>query len=237
MAVTTAVAAAEALVAVGTAAYQLYEAGQNKNKTEEDVGNFNDTTPVKVTGGTTTNTKPATATTFGSKPITGLTSDPSTPSVHGQTEADIAKERYAEAETEIETVKGQIGQTILGEKASEIQAEGGIRASAAARGLKLEGSPLMQLIAQEDAGKKAVTYTQTQGIGIITGMQQGAQASYDAAALAGKEQLDYADQELSSAWLGAFTSLLSSAASMVDKFWNPNSSSATNPERMLLGDK
>jgi hypothetical protein len=148
------------------------------------------------------------------------------PNPQGQSEADIAKERYAEAQTSIGEMQGQLDQTVLAQKVAEVQAEGGITASTAARGLKMEGSPLMQLIAQQQAGKSAIGYTEQQGAAVVMGARTGAQASYDAAALSGKEQIQYADQQLSNAWLGLFTGVMNTAAKGVDKFWQLSSSSS-----------
>jgi hypothetical protein len=148
------------------------------------------------------------------------------PAVQQTTEAGIAAERYAEAQTSIGSMQAQLDQTVLNEKVAEIQAEGGITASAAARGLKMEGSPMMQLLAQQQAGATTVGYTQQQGTAAITGQRTGAQASFDAAALAGKEQLQYADEQMSNAWLSSFTDVLNTSAGMVSKFWNPTSAAA-----------
>ncbi len=151
------------------------------------------------------------------------------PVVQQTTEAGIAAERYAEAQTSIGSMQAQLDQTVLNEKVAENQAEGGITASAAARGLKMEGSPMMQLLAQKQAGATTVGYTEQQGEATLMGARTGAQASFDAAALAGTEQLQYADQQMSNAWLSSFTDVLNTSAGMVKNFWNPTSAAAELP--------
>ncbi len=134
-------------------------------------------------------------------------------------EAGIASERYSEAETQIGSMQAQLGQTVLGEKVAETTSEGAITAGAAARGLKLSGSPLMQLISQKQAGAQAIQYTQNQGVAAIQGAQTGAQASYNAAALSGQEELQYANQEVSNAWLSAFGSAIQAGGALTAQFF------------------
>ena len=126
-------------------------------------------------------------------------------------------------------MQGQLDQTVLNEKVAEIQAEGGITASAAARGLKMEGSPMMQLLAQKQAGATTVGYTQQQGEATLMGARTGAQAAWNTANLKGQEQISDADAEMSNVWLSSFTDVLNTSAGMVSKFWNPTSAAAELP--------
>jgi hypothetical protein len=199
-------------VTAGIGSIGAQEAANEKEKqTEENVGDFSSPAP-SIPG-----TSPTTA------------DNGSTPSVNAQTQADIAKERAAEADLQINQSKEQLSQQMLTEQSAEIVSEGGIRASAAARGLKMEGSPAMQLIAQQELGKETMRFTESQGAAAISGMGISRQASYDAAALAGKEQIQYADQQQSNAWLSSFTNFLKLSSSMVDKFWNPSSGGSSSP--------
>ena len=149
--------------------------------------------------------------------------DPTTQATNAST---IAAERYAEAETSIGSMQSQLDTAVLGEKVSEIQSEGSITASAASRGLKMEGSPLMQLIAQKNAGASGIAYTEQQGTASISGAQTGAQSGFDAAMLARKENLQYADQQLSNAWLSSFSQAINFGTSMM-KGWTPDAISTS----------
>ena len=201
-------------VTAGIGSIGAQEAANEKEKqTEENVGDFSSPAP----------SIPATTTT---------STDTGTPSVNAQTQADIAKERAAEAELQINQSQEQLGQQMLTEQSAEIVSEGGIRASAAARGLKMEGSPLMQLVVQQQLGKETMGFTERQGAASIAGMGISRQASYDAAALAGKEQIQAADEQLSNAWLSSFTNTLNLASGMVSKFWNPSTGSASTSSDM-----
>lgn len=176
-----------------------------QQQTQANVGNFN-----YGTGGTA---GPA------SSPSPGGTDTSAPPVVTQTNEAGIAAERYSEAETQIGSMQAQLGQTVLGEKVAETTSEGAITAGAAARGLKLSGSPLMQLISQKQAGAQAIQYTQNQGVAAIQGAQTGAQASYNAAALSGQEELQYANQEVSNAWLSAFGSAIQAGGALTAQFF------------------
>ena len=178
-------------------------ANEEAAQTAANVGDFSNPQPVSTTAGTS-----------------------GVGTVNAQNEAAIAQERYAESQTEIGEMSQRLDQTVLNEKTQELQAEGGIRASAAARGLKLEGSPMMQLIAQQSSGQQGISFTEQQGAASIMGARTGAQASLDAANLAAQEQLQYADQQLSNAWLESFTGALNLGASMIEK-WPFGSSSAS----------
>ena len=57
----------------------------------------------------------------------------------------------------------------------EIQAEGAISASVAARGLKMEGSPLMQMMSEQQRATTALNYTKQQGTAAISGAGTGLQ--------------------------------------------------------------
>lgn len=177
-------------------------AAQQQAATEANVGTYNQPAP--------------------SQPGVSPANAPTAPSVVGKSEADIAAEKYQEQQTLLASEQAQLGQTVLGEKVSEVTAEGGIRASAAARGLKLEGSPMMQLLVQQQTGKTAVQMTETQGRAALSAGQEAAQAMYDTSALYGKEQLQYAQQQTDTAWMNAFTFVLGQAQGAVSKFWNPS---------------
>ena len=200
---------AGALLQVGAAEGQ-------QQQTQANVGNFN-----YGTGGTPPWMQLPGAGPAGpaSSPAPGGTDTSASPVVTQTNEAGIAAERYSEAETQIGSMQAQLGQTVLGEKVAETTSEGAITAGAAARGLKLSGSPLMQLISQKQAGAQAIQYTQNQGVAAIQGAQTGAQASYNAAALSGQEELQYANQEVSNAWLSAFGSAIQAGGALTAQFF------------------
>ena len=208
------------LIAGGVGGFISEVAAENKDQqTKENVGDFSgDTPPPAIPATTPTST------------------DKAVPDIIGQSQGDIAKERAAEAELQIKQSQEQLGQQMLTEQSAEIMSEGGIRASAAARGLKMEGSPLMQLVVQQQLGKETMGFTERQGAASIAGMGISRQASYDAAALAGKEQIQYADQQLSDAWLSSFTNTLNLASGMVSKFWNPSTGAATSSDMAYWQD-
>jgi len=191
---------------LGPAAAAVGAAANQQAQTQANVGDFNNPQPVQPGVGSTPVGAPS-----------------------ATNEAAIAQERYAEAQTEIGREQQQLGQTVLGEKVSEVTSEGGITASAAARGLKMEGSPLMQLIAQKQLGESTISYTQQQGSAAISGARTGAQASLDAANLSGQMQLQYAAQQMNDAWLMAFQDITSGAEAMLGKFWNPASAASAAP--------
>jgi hypothetical protein len=150
-------------------------------------------------------------------------------------EAAIAKERYAEAGIQINATQEQLGQTILNQKIAEVQSEGSIRAYASGRGLKMEGSPLMQMIVQQQIGAQTEAFTERQGVAAIAGMGLQRQSAYDAAALSGKETLQYADTQLSNAWLTSFTNAINTATSMVSSFWNPSTENKAVSDTAFFG--
>ena len=132
-------------------------------------------------------------------------------STNAQTWADIARERNYAAQTQIGSMQEQLGQEVGGLETQETTAEGQVRASAAGRGLKLEGSPLMQLIAQKGAGAQAIGYAQRQGAAAIEGAGTQAQASYDSAILAANENKMYQEAGLQSQWLQSFSDVMTAA--------------------------
>ncbi len=205
---------AGALLQVGAAEGQ-------KQQTQANVGNFNYGTGGSILGAGAAGAGVPGAGPAGpaSSPSPGGTDTSAPPVVTQTNEAGIAAERYSEAETQIGSMQAQLGQTVLGEKVAETTSEGAITAGAAARGLKLSGSPLMQLISQKQAGAQAIQYTQNQGVAAIQGAQTGAQASYNAAALSGQEELQYANQEVSNAWLSAFGSAIQAGGALTAQFF------------------
>ncbi len=160
------------------------------------------------------------------------TTTPTTPtspnvSTNAQTWADIARERYYAQETQIGSMQEQLGAEVGGLETQETQTEGGIRASAAVRGLKLEGSPLMQLISQQEAGQRGIGYAQRQGAAAIEGAGTSAQAGYDAAILAAKENQESLQADLTSSWLQSFSDIMSTAQfamGMPGANWTPSQS-------------
>ncbi len=161
---------------------------------------------------------------------------PSTPPTsYAQSDMDIAYQKAAEAELQIQSTQQQLGQTLLNQQVSEIQSEGSIKEYAAGRGLKMEGSPLMQLIVQQQTGKATATFTEEQGAAALTGMGIARQTAFDAANLAAKENIQYIDQNLSNAWLTAFTNTINIASSMVGSFWNPSTENKAVSDTSFFG--
>lgn len=204
---------------------QVGAAEGQQQQTQANVGNFNYGTGTQlVADNLFQNIQPA------SSPAPGGTDTSAPPVVTQTNEAGIAAERYSEAETQIGSMQAQLGQTVLGEKVAETTSEGAITAGAAARGLKLSGSPLMQLISQKQAGAQAIQYTQNQGVAAIQGAQTGAQASYNAAALSGQEELQYANQEVSNAWLSAFGSAMTTGGALTAQFFKASPTQSADVE-------
>ena len=197
-------AVVSAAVAVGVGIYDIVKASQNAQQTKANVGDYSNPTPASPSAGT-----------------------PAVGTPDASTEAQISQERYAASQTAIGSQQAQLAQQIGQEKIAETQAEGGITANTAARGLKLEGSPLMQLIAQKQSGANAIQYTQQQGTATIKGYQTAAQAALDTAALSGQEQIQQANNAVDTAWLTAFTGVIGAATNMVETFWKPSAQSSS----------
>jgi hypothetical protein len=117
------------------------------------------------------------------------------------------------------------GQEILNMKVEEATIEGNIRYKAAARGLRMEGTPTMQLQAQQQTANSAIGFAERQFAGSISGMDWTAQAAIDKAALAQKENIQNINfteaENQSSAWVGAFSSALSFGKSLLSLYWTP----------------
>lgn len=122
------------------------------------------------------------------------------------TEQEIAGQINQEYQTEIQSTEAQQAQALGGLQAKEVAAEGSIKASTAARGLKLgTGSALMELVTQQERGGQAVQYQRSQGNAAISGMQQEQLVSLGKSALSATEQQQQNSQNMSNAWLQAFT--------------------------------
>ena len=106
-------------------------------------------------------------------------------------------------------------------KLQEAQQESSIRAGAAARGLKLEGSPLYQLNAQMEAGATAIGSAETQFTLGDKAQQESTLASYNSGLLNMSNSDLSIQTDLSNQWLQSFTNVINTASSFIGKFWNP----------------
>ena len=106
-------------------------------------------------------------------------------------------------------------------KVQEQQQEGAIVAGAAARGLKLSGSPLYQLNAQKEAGATAIGSAETQFSLGDRAQSEQTLAGFNAGVLNMSNQDLAIQTDLSNQWLSSFTNLINTASSFLGKFWNP----------------
>ncbi len=168
--------------------------------------------PVPTAGGQYTNTGQNSA--QGNTPgATGTVTVPDEQTVVNERAdaANLAQVSYEEQGlTSIENLKVQ-----------EQQQEGAIVAGAAARGLKLSGSPLYQLNAQKEAGATAIGSAETQFSLGDRAQSEQTLAGFNAGVLNMSNQDLAIQTDLSNQWLSSFTNLINTASSFLGKFWNP----------------
>src|SRR5271157_3905605 len=126
------------------------------------------------------------------------------------TEQELANEVFDEYATEIGTVTQQQEAAVGGLKIQEAQIEGGITASAAARGLKVgSGSELSKMVSQQNAGAEAINYQENQGAAALSGIAQEQNVALGRAeinaTLTLQQQQAQQTQQQSNMWLTAFS--------------------------------
>ena len=168
--------------------------------------------PVPTAGGQYTNTGQNSA--QGNTP--GATGTVTVPD-----EQTVVNERADAANLAQVTYEEQGLTSIENLKVQEQQQEGAIVAGAAARGLKLSGSPLYQLNAQKEAGATAIGSAETQFSLGDRAQSEQTLAGFNAGVLNMSNQDLAIQTDLSNQWLSSFTNLINTASSFLGKFWNP----------------
>jgi len=152
-------------------------------------------------------------------------------------EQEIANSVAEEYKTEIQSTEAQQATAIGGLKAKEQAAEGQITANTAARGLKLgKGSALMELVTQQERGAQAVQYQTQQGGAAISGMQQEQAVSLGKAALEATKQEQQNAQDISNAWLQAFTFAATTAIDILQPELTPFTAGLNAAEQNSTSD-
>jgi hypothetical protein len=139
---------------------------------------------------------------------------PGAPIDYSQQEAsmtDVVKNEYASDVAAINAQQSALGQKIGSMQTQESQAEGTIKASAAGRGIKLTGSPLMQLISQQTGGESAIQFEQSQGESALQGAQTSASAWYSGSLIGIQKQNWQLQQDVTNQWLQTFADVASIA--------------------------
>ena len=140
---------------------------------------------------------------------------------------DVIDERAYTENLQMQAYEEQGLTSIMGLKEQEASQESSIRASSAARGLRLEGSPLFQLQAQQTAGAAAIGSAETQlNLGVAAQLQQQ-KTAYNAGLLSMSDNTLQIQTDLSNAWLSSFTGFVNDTSSFLGKFWNPAQTMAT----------
>ena len=199
------------LVLTATGASDLYRTNVAAQAAETDTHQIAPN-PVPTAGGQYTNTGQNSA--QGNTPgATGTVTVPDEQTVVNERAdaANLAQVSYEEQGlTSIENLKVQ-----------EQQQEGAIVAGAAARGLKLSGSPLYQLNAQKEAGATAIGSAETQFSLGDRAQSEQTLAGFNAGVFNMSNQNLAIQTDLSNQWLSSFTNLINTASSFLGKFWNP----------------
>lgn len=202
-----------------------------------------DTTDVLTTGTDTDNPYPATPATpttpaipggppgaTGSPPILG-TPNPESPIATlpgaGTTGTDIPVPSandlaVAQAElsaSQISQYREKAGFELFTQMVRETQIESTIKASSAQRGLRFEGSPLMQLKTQQQASKTVVGEEKNQMAATAASMQNQANIQYGQFLNAQSLDIYYYNQAQSNLWLNAFSSIMGMGTSFLNTFW------------------
>ena len=144
-------------------------------------------------------------------------------------EQDVINERADAANLSQVSYEQQGLTSIMGLKEQEQRQESAIQASAAARGLKLEGSPLYQLNAQKRAGATAIGSAISEFQASDKAQQMSTLASYNSGLLNMSNQNLSIQTDLSNQWLSSFASSINTASSFLGKFWNPSQSMQGSP--------
>lgn len=109
----------------------------------------------------------------------------------------------------------------------QIQVEGSIRASAAARGLKMEGSPLIQMQVAGETGAmvrgELGQITQEQ----ISNMSQAENIQWAGFKYSQSQQQEADRVASENQWLSFFTGAIGTAGSLLTKFWDPLAAAGT----------
>jgi hypothetical protein len=136
-------------------------------------------------------------------------------------EQAVINERADAANLSQVTYETQGLSSITGLMLQERRQESGIVAGAAARGLRLEGSPLYQLHAQQMAGASAIGAAKQEFALGDTAQRTSNLASYNAGLLNMSDKTLSIQTDLSNQWLSSFTNLVNLGSSFIGKFWNP----------------
>jgi len=124
---------------------------------------------------------------------------------------DVVKNEYASDVAAINAQESALGRTVGQMQTQESQAEGSIKASAAGRGIKLTGSPLMQLISQQTGGDAAIQFEKSQGESAIQGARTSAEAWYSGSLVNIQEKNWQLQADVTNQWLQTFSDFASIA--------------------------
>ena len=137
---------------------------------------------------------------------------------------DVIDERADAANLALVAYEQQGLTSIMNLKLQEKQQESGISFGAAARGLKLEGSPLYQMVSQKSAGERAIGGAETQYRLGEKAQQVSNLASYNAGLLSMSNTNLNIQTNLQNEWLASLSDLINMSSSFLGRFWNPSQS-------------
>jgi hypothetical protein len=118
----------------------------------------------------------------------------------------IAKSVFNEYTAQEGQITQQNQQALGALSGQEMVVQGRITASSAARGIKVgSGSALAQLLSQRQTYQTAATYQAQQGAASVAGVAQEQDVAYATAQWNIDNSINQANQDMSNAWLSAFT--------------------------------
>jgi len=217
-----------------TAAEGIQSAQDKANEVKHDTTTTTTTsststsTSTSAGGGASTNSKPG-------PDGTPTALAPDDPKAKTPTQLDLANEQWAQYNLQMSQMKEQIGTQVLGMKAQELSAESSMRASTALRGLKLEGSPAVQLYAQAQAGAQAIKYAEDTGAASLAGDEEAQALAADKFRWSAAQQLQQADTAVSDAWVNALSAGLNTASGIMSQKFPTSLFPASNPYNPQTG--
>jgi hypothetical protein len=164
-------------------------------------------------GGTTTDTTglPTPETPTSTLPLGIGTSTTTTTPAADTIEAGRINEEIAQRQQFAEST----GMAIAQARAKEMQTESSMKASTAARGLRMTGSPLYQLNAQKAAAKNAIGEEERQRQASIASMKMQTQLGYSTYLNSKSLDVYQSQQQQANQWLSAFATVAGWATDIV----------------------
>jgi hypothetical protein len=147
---------------------------------------------------------------------------PGAPSAIVPTQREVYQEQAQAANLAQASYENQALSQILGMKVQEQTAESSIMASAAARGLRLTGSPLAQLATQKQRGEQAIGLAESSFKATDTAQSLSNQATWNQQILNLAEANFQIQANQTNQWLSSWASVVNYGTSLIKNFWTPS---------------